>query len=120
MTSAIDGCAPSDPRKIASGERLANQPRAARFGAVPSDLRPTTPERTIWTKLRSILPLSMTRGKTALIRSTLRFARTATSRAGTSFMKPRWRVYTAVFATNSGETLAASARIASSCCSAVA
>ena len=33
-------------------------------GAEPNDLRPVTPERTICTKLRSILPSSMTREKT--------------------------------------------------------
>jgi hypothetical protein len=54
------------------------------------------------------------------MRPTSLFARYATSSAGTSFMKPRWRVYTAVFATNAGVTFAASARMASSCCSAVA
>jgi hypothetical protein len=105
---------------MASGVRLANQACAARFGAVPKDLRPTAPERTICTKFRSILPLSTTRGKTSFIRRTSLFARYATSSAGMSFMKPRSRVYKAVFATNSGDTFSASEKIVSSCSSAVA
>ena len=56
----------------------------------------------IWTKFRSIFPLSITRGKIARKRARSRVDKTAHNSAGMSFIKPFSRQYTAVFATNSG------------------
>src|SRR6185369_8907491 len=103
-----------------SGSRASSHSRTRRFGAVPSDLRPTTPERMICTKLRSIFALSITRGNTCCKSAGFFVDRTAQSSAGMSFMKPRSRQNTAVLAMKSASTSAQSSSTFASCSSAVA
>jgi len=100
--------------------RAASHSRTSRFGAVPSERRPSWPERRICTKLRNMRASSITRGKICARRRVSRTASTAQSSAGTSFIGPRSRQYTAVFAMNSGVTCSHSASSVASCCSAEA
>ena len=64
---------------------------ARRLGAEPNDFRPVTPERTIWTKFRSILPSSMTRGKTDAAADDVPDREVRDRNAGMSFILPSSR-----------------------------
>ena len=91
ITSASEGVWPTLALKIAVSLRASSQLRTRRFGIDPRLLRPTAPLRTICTKLRSILPSSMTRAKTRPAISGASTVSAAQRSAGMSFMNPRSR-----------------------------
>ncbi len=62
-----------------------------RFGREPSDFRPTVPERMICTNVRSMRPLSATRGKARANVTGSAAEIAASSSAGMSFICPFWR-----------------------------
>jgi hypothetical protein len=89
--SASDGVLPTEAANSCLSLAPSNHCWTSFFGREPSDLRPTAPLRTICTKLRSILPLSMTRPNTSFSSATSRTASVAASSAGMSFMWPAER-----------------------------
>ena len=91
ITSASDGSWPTLARSSTWSEAWFSQSCTRALGRLPRDFRPIAPERMICTKVRSILPLSMTRLKTAGKCSGPCIDRIAVKRAGMSFMWPRRR-----------------------------
>src|SRR5260370_41391006 len=99
-----DELGPARELKKAPSPRLASHSRTSLFGAVPSDFRPTTPDRRICTYVRNIRALSITRANTAACRRGSRADSQAHNSAGMSLMEEWVRLWAAIRATYGGST----------------
>ena len=120
ITSASDGDCPTAARISCASVAWFSHAATNRFGRVPSDLRPTAPDRRICTNVRSMRPLSITRGKARASMTVSTIESAASNSAGISFIWPCWRAWIAACARNFGSTWLARPSTSSSCASALA